>query len=410
MLCSGGWRKRRRDVIALGTGLAVVLASQTAWALNFPQDAQWLPLTCNGQPVTDVAGEVQPPAIDAVGDAANPAAYFFMDSTSLFLRLRVNATATRSGNTFEPYAWACLIRTSSTPGSYLVWDGINGFVMPNDVELLQNTQPTPGNPTQQPANGVVATTNVATNARAVAATSSLGGNPNFYVDWAVSLSDLAKVGIEPSTPMTFICGTSKTPKILDGDIVGDEQGCPGGVIDTTQCPNDSCSTCTTDSACGPSCVPCGGATPKCHPGVGCTASCTTDAECSGATPVCDPSRGVCVGCTSNASCPSGTTCNTASGLCIGCTSNASCPGGTYCDTGSGACMPCSAGSSSCTGPGDGGAGAGNVLANGSIEGGSCACGVIGGGASPGGLAALGFGIAAVLRTRTRRPRRSVALR
>jgi Cys-rich repeat protein len=117
---------------------------------------------------------------------------------------------------------------------------------------------------------------------------------------------------------------------------------------------------------------------------------------------------VCVGCTSNASCPSGTTCNTASGLCVGCTSNANCPGGTYCDMGSGACTPCPAGDTSCAGPGGGGPGAGNVLANGSIEGGSCACDVVGrSGASPGGLAALGIGIVAALRARARRARRRV---
>jgi Cys-rich repeat protein len=411
MVSFDGLRMGLRDVVTLGAGLAVVLASQTARALSFPQDAQWVPLTCNGQVVTDVAGEVQPPAIDAVGDAADPAAYFFMDSTSLFLRLRMNATTRQNANTFEPYAWACLIRTNGTPGSYLVWDGVNGLVVPNGVELLQNTQPVPGNPTKQPANGMVASYDIATNAREVGAASSLGGNPNFYIDWAVALSDLAKVGITSSTPVTFICGTSKTQRILDGDIIGDEQGCPGGVSDATQCPNGTCSTCTTANACGPSCTPCSGATPKCNPAVGCAAACTGDAQCGGATPVCDTTRGACVGCTSNASCPSGTTCNTASGLCVGCTSNASCPGGTYCDTGSGACTPCPAGDTSCAGPGGGGAGAGNVLANGSIEGGSCACDVVGrGGASPGGLAALGIGIAAAVRARARRARRRVSCR
>jgi Cys-rich repeat protein len=397
-----------RAIVALGTGLAIVLGSQTAAALNFPQDALWVPLTCNGEVLTDVVGEVQPPAIDAVGDASNPAAYVFMDPTTLFFRLRMSATAHQNANTYEPYAWTCLIRTSDTPGSYLVWDGVNGLANPNEVELLQNTHQVLGNPTQQPANTVVATYPVATNAREVAATSQLGGNANVYVDWAVSLSDLAKVGITPATPVTFICGTSKTERILDGDIIGDEQACPGGILDPVLCAGGGCSTCTTASACGPSCAPCGGATPRCNPFVGCTASCTSDAQCGGSTPVCDTAHGVCVACTASSSCPSGTTCDTAIGFCLGCTSNASCAGGTYCDMASGACVPCPAGAPSCTGPGGGGSsggsgGGGNVLADGKIEGGSCACDVVGGGGrSPGGLTALVLGIAAALRARARR--------
>ena len=318
----------------------------------------------------------------------------------------MNATATQKGNIYDPDAWACLVRTANTPGSYLLWDGVDGLATPNDVELLQNTQPRPGNPPQQPANMVVATYAIATNAREIGAASNLGGNPNFFVDWAVSLSDLAKVGITPSTPVTFLCGTSKTQRVLDGDIVGDEQGCPGGIIDAVYCNGGNCSPCTTANACGPNCAACGGETPMCNPAVGCTAACTTHAQCSGATPDCDTARGLCVGCMANANCPSGTTCNAASGFCVGCTSNVACPGGTYCDTASGTCAPCPQATASCTGAASGSSGAGNVLANGAIEGGSCACEAVGGNPSPAGLAGLGVGIAAALRARARRrPRR-----
>jgi hypothetical protein len=99
-----------------------------------------------------------------------------------------------------------------------------GLRKPNEVELLQNTQPKPGNFTQQPANSVVATYGITMNARQVAATSTLGANPNVFVDCAVALSDLAKVGVMSSTPLTFICGTSKTEKVLEGDIVGTARG------------------------------------------------------------------------------------------------------------------------------------------------------------------------------------------
>jgi Cys-rich repeat protein len=348
-------------------------------------------------------GDVRTPAIDAVGDAANPAAYVFMDSAWLYLRLRMNGTVHQSPTTYAPDAWACLIRTENTPGSYLVWDGLDGLANPSAVELLQNTHPQSGDPTQQPADAVVAAYDVSTNAREVAAPSNLGGDPDFFVDWAVSLADLDKVGITPSTPVTFICGTSRTERVLDGDVIGDEQGCGGGVLDPVRCVGQSCATCTTAGACGPSCTGCSGATPVCNPAFGCTAACTNDTQCAGPTPVCDTARGVCVGCTSNASCPSGTTCNTASGFCLGCRSNASCPGATFCDTASGTCTPCPRGAASCTGAGAGGGG-GNVLADGKIEGGSWSCDVVGRGGSPGGLAALAFGVGVALRARSGRKR------
>jgi hypothetical protein len=403
MVCSSdASRVRIRAILALGTGLVAVFGSQTARALSFPQDTQWVPLTCNGQVVTDAVGEIQPPALDAVGDAANPAAYVFMDSGSLFLRLRTSATTRQNANNLLPYAWLCLIRTNDTPDSYLLWNGVDGLANPNDVELLQNTQPVAGNLTQQPANTVVATYNIATNAREVPAASQLGGGANVFVDWGVSLSDLAKVGITPQTPITLLCGTSKTQRILDGDIIGDEQSCPGGIVDPVFCAGGSCTTCTTAAACGPSCAACGGATPACNPVFGCTASCTGDAQCGGSTPFCDTSRGICVACTAGSSCPNGTACDVASGLCVGCTSNATCAGGTYCDRASGACTPCPPGVATCTGPSGGGGGAGNVLANGSIEGGSCACDAVGGGAPTASAAGLALGVAAALRARARR--------
>jgi len=399
MLCSDASRKHLRAIGAFATGLAALLAPQAALAQTFPQDPQWVPLTCNGQVATDPPGDAQPQAIDAVGDDADPAAYVFMDSTWLYLRLRTDATVLENATTFEPYAWACLLRTPGTPGSYLVWNGVDGLANPEDVELQENTHPQPADPIQQPAGKVVATYPITTSARQAAAPSQLGGNPNFFVDWAVALSDLANVGITPSTPVSFICGTSKTERILDGDIIGDGQACRG-VLDAVECLGNSCAVCTTETACGPSCAECGGATPVCNPAFGCFAACTSDVQCGGSTPVCDTGRGLCVGCTSNASCPSGTTCNTATGFCVGCTSDASCPGGTFCDTASGTCAPC-AGAASCAGAGSG-SGGGNVLAEGKIEGGSCACDLIGGDTPKGGLAALALGIAAALRARARR--------
>jgi hypothetical protein len=402
MVCSDSSRTWLRAISTLGTGLAVMLGPRVAGAQTFPQDNQWLPLTCDGRVATDPVGDVQPPAIDVVGDAADPAAYVFMDAAWLYLRLRMSATVLQSATTYAPYGWACLVRTAGTRGSYLVWDGVDGLANPNDVALLQNAHPHPGNPTQQPASTVVATYAAATSAREAAATSQLGGNPNFFVDWAVALADLAKVGITPSTPVTFICGTTKTEHVMDEDVVAQQLSC-GGVLDTVECVGGGCAACTTSTACGPGCVACGGATPVCDPAFGCTAGCTTDAECGGATPVCDTGPGRCVGCASDTNCLSGTTCSTPLGLCIGCASDAQCHPGAFCDNSSGTCTPCAQGAASCTGAGNGGTG--NAAGPDVIEGGSCACDIVGGSPSTGSLAALALGSVAALSARARRRRR-----
>jgi hypothetical protein len=400
------WRTPQRAVVAVVAGVAVGLATGVARAQTFPQDVQWVPLTCNGQVVTDAVGEVRPPAIDAVGDAADPAAYAFMDDAWLYLRLRMNATVHQNPTAYDPYAWACLLQTPSTPGSYLLWDGLDGLANPSAVELLQNARPQPGDPTQQPADAVVTSYDVATSAREVSAPSQLGGDPDFFVDWAVALSDLEKVGIAPSTPLSFICGTSRTERVLDGDLIGDEQACGGGVLDAVRCAGGSCATCTTADACGPSCEVCSGGTPVCNPAFGCAAACASDAQCAAPAPACDTARGLCVGCTSNADCRGGTTCAAASGFCVGCTSNADCAGGTSCDTSRGTCAPCPAGAASCTGPsGSGGGNADNVLAEGKIQGGSCACDVVGRRAPTGAAAGLGLGLGVLLGARSRGRRR-----
>jgi hypothetical protein len=395
MRCSGeAWRERLRAGVAVVAGVAAGLVTGVARAQTFPQDTQWVPLTCNGQVVTDAIGEVRPPAIDAVGAVADPAAYAFMDSAWLYLRLRMNATVHQDPTTYDPYAWACLLRTPSTPGSYLVWAGLDGLANPGAVELLHNTHPQPGDPTQQPADAVVTSYDVATSAREVSAPSQLGGDPDFFVDWAVALSDLQKVGITTSTPLTFICGTSRTERVLDGDRIGDEQSCGGGVLDAVRCTGGRCATCTTADACGPSCDVCSGGTPACNPAFGCTVACTADAQCAAPTPVCDTARGLCVGCTSNTTCRGGTTCDTAAGFCVNCTSNADCAGGTFCDTSRGTCVP-----------GTGGSSPDNVLAEGKIQGGSCACDVVGGRMATGNVAALALGLGALLRARSRGSRR-----
>jgi uncharacterized protein (TIGR03382 family) len=362
--------KHVRSAFATALALAVILLTPAARALNFPGDAQWVALTKSGKPLSDPPGDIQPPAIDIVGDASNPPAYVFVDAGNLFLRLRVNGSVKQSANAWQPYAWACLIKTGTADAApYAVWDGIDGIATPQNVELLQNSSQQAADPTRDPADATLATYPLNTNARDVAAGSNFGGDADFFVDWAVSMSDLAKAGITTQTPMRFICGTSKSEKILDGDLIGDEAGA-GGPADTVQCTASSCSACTTTTACGPSCAACSGSLPVCNPSIGCVASCTSNAQCSGATPVCD----------------------TANNACVGCLSGADCAAGTYCDTASHTCAQCPQGATTCTG-------GGTTPVSDSIQGGSFACNAAPAHNGPGLLAWVGLAIAMALRRR-----------
>jgi hypothetical protein len=63
MVClAAASRRQFRTLVAALAGLAVVLVAPAVRALNFPLDTQWVPLTCNGDVLTDAAGEVQPAA------------------------------------------------------------------------------------------------------------------------------------------------------------------------------------------------------------------------------------------------------------------------------------------------------------------------------------------------------------
>ncbi len=48
--------------------------------------------------------------------------------------------------------------------------------------------------------------------------SSFGGDPDFFVDWAVPLTDLMAQGVTPTTALVFVMGTSSDAQAIDLDV------------------------------------------------------------------------------------------------------------------------------------------------------------------------------------------------
>lgn len=312
---------------ALGVALSgsVLLAPSRASAQTFPQTAQWIPLTQNGAPIGDPLGDSQV-ARDIVGDATNPAVYVYSDGTYLYLRMRIDGTVLQAApNNYKPFGWACAIDTDGVLTSYELIAGVDGIQNPDVVELLANTQQTPDSP-KDIAETLLMSYSVTTHAREVAATSSFGGDPDFFIDWAVKLSDMT--GVTATTPLRFACGTSNNARSLAADLVG--LGNPTtltGLWSTPfTCGSAGCGQCSTAAACGPTCAPCGGSTPFCDTTLSKCVGCQTNANCSAPTSVCSPTTKTCTaGCSSNTDC-SGVTpiCNTGVGVCVGCLTNQDC--------------------------------------------------------------------------------------
>ena len=262
--CGHGFVRSAR----LGQASRSCSGPQVASAQTFPQDDQWVPLTCDGQVAIDPVGDVQPPAMDVVGDAADPAAYVFMDAAWLYLRLRMSGTVLQSATTYAPDAWACLVRTAGTPGSYLVWDRRRRIGQSERRRASAECRSDiPETLRSNPADTLVATYAVATARAEAAATSQLGGNPNFFVDWAVALTTSAQGRNHAVDAGDVHLRHIETEHVLDEDVVAQQQSC-GGVLDAIECVGGGCATCTTSTACGPGCVACGGATPVCDPAFG----------------------------------------------------------------------------------------------------------------------------------------------
>jgi hypothetical protein len=209
--------------IAAATLSLLVLAPSPATAQTFPDDG-WVAFRCGGvlafDPLRDEPGAIG--ERDAVGDAAAPAVFLAADTEFIYFRMRVDADPT-SGTMWRPFGWAIVMDILGTRDgdNYDVSVVVDGTA--SEVRLYRNTagDGSVGDPPDLPP---VATYPAATHARALAADSSIGGNPDYFVDWAAPITDLESVGVTADAFVASAFGTSSSPPAIDADVVCFDNG------------------------------------------------------------------------------------------------------------------------------------------------------------------------------------------
>jgi len=252
---------RLRSALAALLPAAALLVPTIAHARNFPMDAQWTPLTQMGVAVTDPDNDAQNEA-NVVGYTEKvdtfAAAYVHSDDAFLYFRLRVDETVMQLGS-YKATSWVCLIDTDANLQSYEFAAGVHGSaILPDVVELRQNTNPTNGGNPKDKAETVLATYPVSTHAREAPAPSMASMDADFFIDWAVAKTDLANAGVTDQTPLRIICGTSNDASSLTDDLISEagDTTLDKLVTDPVLCGPTGCS------------VPCAGFGEACSVGVG----------------------------------------------------------------------------------------------------------------------------------------------
>ncbi|HSK02300.1 MAG TPA: hypothetical protein VK932_13705 [Kofleriaceae bacterium] len=207
--------------VALVLG-CIVLPLTARAQVAFPPDSAWIPLRCDGAPMSDRLQD-QAGALDErdiIGDAAAPAGLRAADATNLYLRWRLEEDPA-PGGAVRSFAWGMQFDLDDDRTDYelmVLVDGIAG--MSGSVSLFRNTTTTLRNSLNDPADQpAVATYPFATNARSVTAPgSSYGGDADFFLDVAVPWSALVSLGLDRETATYVWAASSSSANSLDGDV------------------------------------------------------------------------------------------------------------------------------------------------------------------------------------------------
>jgi hypothetical protein len=217
---------------------SVLVAPGLAHAATFPPDTEYVPFECGTHPMTDKLAD-DPGFLDErdlVGDTVHPAALRATDDQNLYIRIRVNHDPA-PGGVLRPSSWGIELDTDGDFTTYevlLIVDNLGPTagtvnVYTNHVVTLPND---PNDPADTPASATFLFT---ANGRTVTATVSMfGGDPDFFVDFAVPWSALADVGVTPNTPVSVWIASSDQHESLDGDFACHDgaTGAPqlGGIV------------------------------------------------------------------------------------------------------------------------------------------------------------------------------------
>jgi len=162
-----------------------------------------------------------PPSTDLVGASGLSAAYFASDANYAYFRERILVDPSGPGG-FDNNAWVVLIQVpSGNPYQYQWLLSVDGTG--EEVGLWQNDQGTASTVDFSPIFGDQAETKVyadttANLARKVAAGSNIGGQANYFVDWAIPRSVLTTYGIDPTTAFYWFATSTNASNFNKGTL------------------------------------------------------------------------------------------------------------------------------------------------------------------------------------------------
>lgn len=211
------------------------LAGSAHAAVTFPPDNQWVPFHCGAPVMTDPVGDDATflNERDVVGDPANPAGFHASDATNLYLRIRLDADPAPAG-ALKPSAWGYEFDLDGDPTTYELLVIVDGTGANAIVGVYANTATTTANSPADPADApALATFPFAGNARSIAAPSMLGGNGDFYLDFAVPWSTLVAHGVDHATSVRVWAGSSGVGNALTGDLACHDDTAGAGTLDGT---------------------------------------------------------------------------------------------------------------------------------------------------------------------------------
>ncbi|WP_405082376.1 carboxypeptidase regulatory-like domain-containing protein [Paenibacillus chitinolyticus] len=194
--------------------------------MSFPSDSQFFPVTINGVPVGDPAGDVNPASTDIVGNAQFPAAYVSYDTNFVYFRLRLNGDP-RAKTGFDNFAWGVLINTDGSPSTYEWVLAVNG--QNASLDLIENKIKVP-NTFNDPAEGIdgkgtpnytrpIINFDIA-RVKPTGDGSTFGGNEDYFLDFFIPAAVLfGTLGITNQTDLQFIFFSSANNNNFNKDFL-----------------------------------------------------------------------------------------------------------------------------------------------------------------------------------------------
>jgi hypothetical protein len=207
----------------LGSLVLSGMIAERARAQTFPEDKAWQVLYCGKYRSFDPRRDtpLARGARDVVGDKKSPALYTTSDAEFMYFRMRVDQDPRRDGM-WEPSGWAVELDHDLDRRTYETIAVADATQAPEQVLYLRNTRDDARYDVADPPEEVVSMYPIATHARAVVAegmfASDFGGDPDYFVDWALPLADLRAEGLDPTRVISLVMGTSTDNQTIDADV------------------------------------------------------------------------------------------------------------------------------------------------------------------------------------------------